>query len=1061
MLNHIEMLRQDFAGEHARLEREIVRLENTFRTMLVGAEILLKEDIKLNNAYVRQFYLNDKQLVLKPASVPVSQWVYSPANLTVDKKVVRHFLSLSTYLGKVISADSLMMQKDILSSYFYSVGHEMVGIIPAPSLASREQLKSGPKYYLNLLTQDVDKNVFSSVRAETSRDANRTYWMPPYINPYSGEKVLRLAAPIQLDSKPFAVLVVEFRPPALMSTSVPEDKQGTYTLLSKQGDIISKQGDRYVDQPAIHDDAKYQPEQQEKGFTLVVTLGETNWFLVFHCSWRQIASVIVRQVGGDALMTLGSVLLVWCFLIYFKFYLFRPLIRQAQQVLESERLSLTLIETAPVGLGLLRLKNGEPLLRSPVMIQTQSRLQTGGNSLPAELAKCYRQQTKTLESGLVRQELTFSTHEGVQVNLSVSIAPVRYRGEDALVVAFIDITDKKQLEQHLIAAKESADKASAAKSSFLAAMSHEIRTPLNAILGNLELLAHSALDEQRDRLAIVRHVSDSLLATISDVLDFSKIEAGELHLEHIEFDVLEVAARVLESFAPIAQEKGLVLLGELGETTIQPMLGDPTYLGQVLNNLLSNALKFTEQGQVVLRICVDAPASLIRFEVEDTGIGMSTLQQQQIFRAFSQADETINRRYGGTGLGLALCKRLSEAMGGELSVTSEPDKGSVFQLSLPLFQKVGQVDRPLFNGERVCVLTAMPESQAYLARVLTAWGLKVDTYQHPAQIDDSALDSLQTLVLWGDQALWHPDDENRLVEEALWVIECKNQGSSIPAVTGRILSTSMYGLSGLALALRHSLQGYHLPMRERDEQSLPHALRVLVAEDNPFNRRLLEDQLRLLGCTVCLTEGGEQALACLQQERFDILLTDLSMQGMDGYSLARCAQAAYPSMPVVAVTADATLQEYAKCSSVGMARVLIKPLLLKELKEVLLEVCGLETVSSGLPTRVEEQASAPSGGQTLPEGMWDIFEETCQSSFDSIREAQGIGNIAGILRELHKLRGALSVYHFPEAEKNLAEIESHLKLGEAAAKRLLDPFLHGLQHELLLRRPSVTDSLVF
>ncbi|MFZ1873188.1 MAG: ATP-binding protein, partial [Chania sp.] len=713
------------------------------------------------------------------------------------------------------------------------------------------------------------------------------------------------------------------------------------------------------------------------------------------------------------------------------------------------------IETAPVGLGLLRLKNGEPLLRSPVMTQTQAGLQTRENSLPAEFANCYRQQTKTPESGLVRQDLTFSTHEGLPVNLSVSMAPVRYRGEDALVVAFIDTTDKKQLEQHLIAAKESADKASAAKSSFLAAMSHEIRTPLNAILGNLELLAHSASDEQRNRLAIVRHASDRLLATVSDVLDLSKIEAGELHLEHIEFDVLEVAARVLAVFAPIARAKGLVLLGELGDSTRQPMLGDPACLGQVLNNLLSNALKFTEQGQVVLRIRVDTPASFIRFEVEDSGIGMSTLQQQQIFRAFSQADETIKRRYGGTGLGLALCQRFTEAMGGELSVTSELGKGSVFQLSLPLFQAAGQVERPLFNGERVCVLAAEPESLAYLARVLTAWGLEVDSYQHPAQIDDTALESLQTLVLWGDQTSWHPDDENRLIEQASWVIDCISEGPVIPAVTGRILSTSMYGMRGLALALGHSLQEHHLPLPAQDEQPLPRTFRVLVAEDNPFNRHLLEEQLLLLGCTVRLTEGGEQALACLQQERFDILLTDLSMPGMDGYSLARKARAAYPKMSVVAVTADATPQEYVKCSSAGMVRVLIKPLLLKELKELLLEICGLEMAFSETSMQAQKQANAPLGRQTLPEDMWDMFEETCQSSFDSIREAKAIGDIAGILQELHKLRGALSVYHFPEAEKTLAEIESHLRLGRADAKMLLEPFLHGLQHELQLRHRSI------
>ena len=1053
MLSHIDKLHQDFIDEHAILEKEISRRENAFKAILVGTETLLEEGTPHHNTYIRQYHRNDNQVLLSPESVAV-QWVYSPADLMVNEKMVRYFLNLSVYMGKVISTDRVMLKDDIISSYFYSAGHEMLGIMPAPALAIREKLSSDRKYYLDLMAQDVDAAVFPSGQITISHDANRAYWLPPYINPYSGKKALRLAAPILLDEIPFAVLVLEFTPPTLMSASQPEEKQGSYTLLSKQGQIISEYGAEQSVQPEAQRSSleRFAAQLQEEGITFVATLAETDWFLVFHCSWREIASTVIHQMGGEVIMVLAAILLVWWFLLYFKFHIFRPVIRQSERVFESEQLSRILITTAPVGLGVLRLANGELLLCSPVMKQTQAWLRTEENSLSAEFIKCYRQQAQAQKGGLVHQELAFTSPEGEPVSLAVNIAPVRYQGEDALVVAFIDITDKKQLEQNLIAAKEAADKASAAKSSFLAAMSHEIRTPLNAILGNLELLAHSAFDEQRDRLDIIRHASDRLLATINGVLDFSKIEAGELHLEHIEFDALEISASVLEIFGPIAQAKGLVLLGELGETASQPMVGDPTCLGQVLNNLLSNALKFTEQGRVMLRIDVDAPASLIRFRVEDTGIGMSASQQQQIFRAFIQADETINRRYGGTGLGLALCTQLTQAMGGELSVTSAPGQGSVFQLSLPLSQDAGKADRPLFNGERVSLLAAMPAERAYLTRVLTAWGLKVDAYQHPAQLDEIALGSLQHLVMWGDNSTWHPDDEDRLVEKAASVIECSGDGPQIPVISGRVLSTSVYGLKGLACALRHSLQGQVLPEREPADLRLSGSLRVLVAEDNPVNRHLFEEQLGLLGCTVCLVEGGEQALARLQQERFDILLTDLSMPGMDGFTLARRARELWPAMPVVAVTANATQQEYAECALAGIARVLIKPLLLKELKEMLLELGGLKLASGEPPTPAEEWANTLLGGRPLPDEMWDIFERECQLSFEVIRQAQSRGDTAEILQELHKLRGALGVYHFLEAEKKLAAIEISLKSGEPEAERLLGPFLHQLQRELLFRR---------
>ncbi|WP_337264870.1 MULTISPECIES: hybrid sensor histidine kinase/response regulator [unclassified Serratia (in: enterobacteria)] len=801
---------------------------------------------------------------------------------------------------------------------------------------------------------------------------------------------------------------------------------------------------------------------QDGQFIYSWVLGRNGWILIYSLSLRHIIADIGLQLLIPIIFGSITILVIWVLLLLVKRRVLMPAMQQSERIFESEQLSRTFIETAPVGLGLLALGNGTLLLRSLVMVQMQERFQNGSRSLPAALVECYQQQQNLHQEGLVRREITFDTRDGQQVNLSVSMALARYRGEDVLVVAFVDITDKKQLEQYLIAAKESADKASAAKSSFLAVMSHEIRTPLNAILGNLELLSHLPLDEQRDRLDVIRHASDSLLSTINDVLDFTKIEAGEMHLEHIEFDILEVAARVLDIFAPIAQAKGLTLRGELGETTTLPLLGDPTYMGQVINNLLSNALKFTEQGQVILRINVDMSTSLILVEVEDTGIGISALQQQQVFNAFNQADETINRRYGGSGLGLALCKRLAEAMGGKLSVTSELGKGSVFQLSLPLSQAKTQPDRPLFSGQQVIVLAIMPECRSYLTRVLTAWGLEVRCYQHPAQIDDAALSTLETLILWGDRSTWHHDDENRLVEEAAWVIDCSHEGPQIPVATGRVLSTSVYGLKGLACALRHSLQGQDLPIREQREQALPQALHVLVAEDNPVNRHLIAEQLRLLGCTVCLVAEGEQALAQLQQERFDILLTDLSMPGMDGYTLARRVREEWPTMPVVAVTASATQQEYTACKAAGMARVLTKPLLLKELKEMLLVVCGLEAIylEAKMKPEVETQPSGVLDGNALPVDIQQLFEQTCANSLAALREAIETKDIPAILHELHFLNGAFGVFDMQQLIEQATALEVLIKTsGIEPAQMLLAAFCEALE-KIVLATPVSAESLV-
>ncbi|MFZ1873189.1 MAG: ATP-binding protein [Chania sp.] len=1017
-----------------------------------------------------QFKANGNSLIINetPEGQPVAVMADQPLK-NVDN--ARYYLSLA----KNIAPTAIQVRKRYggdFSSYIYSVDKKFLLFTIAPwEQAVAERILSQPRSILmEQLSHDVESTMASA--GESSRPIwPITHWLPPSISLLNNKPVFRAAFTLwKSKEEKFGTLVFE-EPVEKLTAILPQfSSDGNCLILDQRGRLmlpcnnlaeskllkLAQQGQR--EGLGTSRRSYYQDGQLLYSWEL----GRNGWILVYSFPLRDIVAEAGLQIAITLLFGGIIILLTWILLLLVKQRVLTPAMQQSELIFESEQLSRTLIETAPVGLGLLALESGTPFLRSLVMVQMQERLKNGDNSLPVALADCYRQQLNIQQKGLVHQEMAFDTRDGQQVSLSVSMALARYRGEDALVVAFVDITDKKQLEQYMIAAKKDADKASAAKSSFLAAMSHEIRTPLNAILGNLELLSHSALKEQRDRLAIVRHASDSLLAIISDVLDFSKIEAGELYLEHIEFDLLEVASLALGIFAPVIHAKGLTLRGELGETTTLPLLGDPTCVGQVINNLLSNALKFTEQGQVVLRINVDMTASLILIEVEDTGIGILASQQQKMFTEFRQADETINRRYGGTGLGLALCKRLAEAMGGELSVTSELGKGSVFRFSLPLSQANVQADRPLFNGQQVSVLAMMPECRAYLTRVLTVWGLEVQCYQHPAQIDDTALDTLETLIIWGDRTTWHHSDENRLVEEATWVIDCSNEGLQIPVATGRVLSTSVYGVKGLAYALRYSLQGHSLPVLERGEQDLPRALRVLVAEDNLVNRRLFEEQLRLLGCTVCLVEEGEQALARLQQERFDILLTDLSMPGMDGYTLARRAREAWPAMPVVAVTANATLQEHEECEAAGMVQVLTKPLLLKELKEMLLVVCGLDAIYHDVKTE-PEVGTVQSGlldGNMLPADIQHLFEETCASSLAVLREAYETEDTPAILRELHSLNGAFGVFEMHELMKQATALDSLIRnSGIKSADRLLASFCEALE-KITLAVPTEAESLV-
>ncbi|MGF6693352.1 two-component system capsular synthesis sensor histidine kinase RcsC [Metapseudomonas resinovorans] len=1056
LLGHLESLRQAFNAEQAVLLKEIDAREDSFRTALLGAEIIWRDGVPFDKSHAHHYRTQGRQLLLESSPELRPQWVFGTGNEWVAEEDLGRFFSLALQVGRATSVDRLV-KGDVSSSYFYSLRHNIAGIIPAPDQEVRERIAVERDRFMHLLTRDVDQRIFWPVSKEVFAGQKPLYWLPPHTNPYTGQRVLRIAGPILDRGAPFAALVMEYSLPRLSESFMPGVARGAYTILTERAEIISATESEYsrvddldeASRKALLLQAEHGRVEHFEGGVLSIadTLGDTGWLLVFRYSWRDFITVMGWPVGLEALMALGIVVLIWSCLLYFKLRIIRPLINRSLQVFESEQLSRTLIETAPVGLGLLDAKNAEPLLQSAAMTQLQARVRLGGQSLPAVLLGHFQR----CKAPLVQLDLSFDTHDGLTVSLAVSMAPVRYRARDALVVAFTDITEKKRLEQHLLEARDAADKANAAKSSFLAAMSHEIRTPLNAILGNLELLALSAEDSQRDRLETIRRSSDSLMAIVSDVLDFSKIEAGELSLEHIEFDALEVASGALAIFTPIAKSKGLTLFGELGDTATQPMLGDPTRLGQVLNNLLSNAIKFTERGQVTLRMAVDASGQL-HIEVEDTGIGMSEAQVQQAFRAFSQTDATINRRYGGTGLGLTLCQRLVEALGGELSVHSVLGKGSAFRFSIPLGNPTAMVDCPDFNGQSVLVLAETPACRAYLAGLLRGWGLKVETFQHPAQIGDEIFARKPILVIWGSRETWHVDDENRLVETADWIIDCSADGPVEPLAFGRLLSASTCGPRGLARALRFILQGERLQESGASRPTLPGELSVLVAEDNPVNRRLFEEQLQLLGCRVSMVEDGAQALACLERASFDVLLTDLSMPVLDGYALARQARERWPLLPIVAATAHVTPLEQERCRAVGIARVVTKPLSLAVLERALREVCGM---MEGATAPESSSDGGLLGGRDLPSDMLHTFRRFCIKAFARLRQALVEGDQASLLHELHALKGALGVYRYPEASRRLAEIEVRLKAGESAAAACLEATLGALEDELTQSQEDV------
>ncbi|RQZ58819.1 sensor histidine kinase [Burkholderia cepacia] len=404
-------------------------------------------------------------------------------------------------------------------------------------------------------------------------------------------------------------------------------------------------------------------------------------------SWRGLFDDVAVRLGiatGLALLAIGT---VWFAIVMFDRRALRPANRRAIRLIESEALNRTLIRTAPAGIMLLALANGDTMARN------EAAQAYGGTGMAPSLGKRIWQAYRDSIAGgrkprVVTHELSVDRADGGAAYLAAHIVRTRYRGVDVLLCTLTDITARKQAEDKLREAREAADDANKAKSTFLATMSHEIRTPLNAIVGNLELMARAALPstEQR-RLQTVMSSSDALLRVINDVLDLSKAESNQMVLEAVPFDLRAVLLDVAAIFRPLAEAKRLVLECRVAPGLADGYVGDPTRLRQIVSNLVSNAIKFTEHGSVTID-ALPAVASGrqhgVEISVRDTGIGIPAEALPALFDVYVQTDPSIYRRFGGTGLGLPLCGRLARLMSGALTVDSQPGAGTTFTASLPL-----------------------------------------------------------------------------------------------------------------------------------------------------------------------------------------------------------------------------------------------------------------------------------------------------------------------------------------------------------------------------------------